>query len=98
MGGNPRALPRYSGFCEKIGGMLETLEWVHSSSPKAYFKFYLGQWRPTNVFGFGCNWPTQLHNKFLGIQTNLYDIIQQSKEWSQREGCHKESYHPKLDY
>lgn len=59
--------------------------------------FQLGWWTPTDVFGFGCNRPAQLHNKLLGIQANLDDVVQQSEERSQREGGHEQSHHPKLD-
>ena len=59
--------------------------------------FQLGFWTPTNVFRFGCNWPAQFHNKLLGIQANLDDVIQKSEERSQRERGHEESHHPKLD-
>ena len=59
--------------------------------------FQLGWWTPTDVFGFGCNRPAQLHNKLLGIQANLDDVVEQSEERSQREGRHEQSHHPKLD-
>lgn len=51
----------------------------------------------TNVFGFGCNRPPQLHDKLLGVQANLNDVVQKSKERSQWEGGNKQSHHPKLN-
>lgn len=55
------------------------------------------RWTPTDVLGFSCYWPAELHNKFLGIQANLDDVIEQSEEWSQRERGYKQGHHPKLD-
>lgn len=57
---------------------------------------FLEQGTPTDVLGFGCNWPAELHNKFLGIQADLYDVIEQSKERSQRERGYEQCHHPKL--
>lgn len=56
-----------------------------------------GQQTPTNVFGFGCDGPAQLHDKLLGVQADLDDVIQESEERSQREGGHEKSHHSELD-
>lgn len=56
----------------------------------------LEQGTPTDVLGFSCNGPAELHNKFLGIQADLYDVIEQSEERSQRERGYEQGHHPKL--
>lgn len=51
----------------------------------------------TNIFGSSCHWPSQLSHKLLGIQSYFNDVVEQSKERSQREGGHKQSNETKLD-
>lgn len=59
--------------------------------------WFLEQGTPTDVLGFGCYGPAELHHKFLGIQADLDDVIEQSKERSQRERGYEQCHHPKLD-
>lgn len=52
---------------------------------------------PTDVFGSGCHWSAQLGHKFFGIKTYFNNVVEQSKERSQGEGCHEQSHKTKLD-
>lgn len=37
-------------------------------------------------------------DKFCSVEANLDDIVEQRKRWCQREGGHKQSHKPILDY
>lgn len=52
---------------------------------------------PTDVFGSGCHRPAQLGHKFFGIESYFNNVVEQSKERSQREGCHEQGHKAKLD-
>lgn len=54
-------------------------------------------WIPTNVFGSCRHWSSQLRHKFLGIESYFNDVVEQSKERSQGEGCHEQCHKTKLD-
>lgn len=52
----------------------------------------------TYVFTSDCIGPTDLSDKFCSIESDLYDVIEQSKCWCQREGGHEQRHEPILDY
>lgn len=52
---------------------------------------------PTDVFGSGRHRSAQLRHKFFGIESYFNDVVEQSKERSQGEGCHEQSHKTKLD-
>lgn len=54
-------------------------------------------WIPTNVFGSCCHWSSQLSHKFLSIKSYFDDVVEQSKERSQGEGCDEQRHKTKLD-
>lgn len=81
-------------YSDKVFQVTETVNWLVWSVSSCLKWTYR---KHTDVFGFGCEGSAQLHYKLLRIQTNFDDIIEQSKERSQREGGHKESHHAKLN-
>lgn len=44
-----------------------------------------------------CHDASRLTYKLLRIQPDLHPVVQQCKEWSQREGSHKDSNEAKLE-
>lgn len=52
----------------------------------------------TDVFAPDAVGPSDLGDKFRSIETNLDDVVEQSKRWRQREGGHEERHEPVLDY
>lgn len=59
---------------------------------------YEGQFevKLTYVSGSGRHGSPPLSDKFIGIKTNLNDVVEQSQKGSQRECCYKDSSEAKL--
>lgn len=52
----------------------------------------------TNIVGFLGNHPPLESDHLNGIQTYLYDIIDEGQQRSERKGCHKQGGKAELDH
>lgn len=52
----------------------------------------------SDVSGLGCHWSSELGGELPGVHPDLQDVVEQSQEWRQGEGGHKQSDETKLDH
>lgn len=52
----------------------------------------------SNAVGLGSYRTSELSGELPGVHSNLYDVVEESQEWSQGKGGHEERNESKLDY
>lgn len=52
----------------------------------------------TDIFSLSSNGPSVLRDKFLGVEADLNNVVQERKQRSQREGGYKQGHHSELNH
>lgn len=52
----------------------------------------------SNAVGLGGDGTSVLSGELPGVHSDLYDVVEESQEWSQRKGGHEERDESKLDH
>lgn len=51
-----------------------------------------------DVLGTLSHRPAVLANKLVRVQTDFHPVVEEGKEWCERESCHEDGDEPKLEH